>query len=240
MQPARRSGRSAVEAVRVGPVRSSRFSAEISPMAPSISSMSTAVLRAVCSCGWTGPEHAIDWASIGETVCREAALTDTCLQDWDGHTAGVEATTVPLPAEVTDLVERLVEEIEKLARTSPVAVVKAARQLEVAAARLGYWAAHGTHKDTPRAQRDAEPAPHQPLGPGRAPSPHPGPGPGTHRGRPAVPHRRQHRSSPRPVTAGVGRVLGSLCKQMSLRRKPGAPFGRGLVALQREAGAAAR
>ncbi|MCY0946130.1 hypothetical protein [Streptomyces antarcticus] len=109
-----------------------------------------AALRAVCSCGWTGPEHAVDWESIGGTPFREAALTDadTCLEDWDGHTVAVEATTVPLPAGVTDLVERLVEEIEKLARTSPVAAVKAARRLEVAAARVGYWAAHDTHKDT--------------------------------------------------------------------------------------------
>ncbi len=35
-----------------------------------------------------------------------------------------------------------------MSRTFQVPVVKAARQLEVTAERVGYWAAHDTHKDT--------------------------------------------------------------------------------------------
>ncbi|MFD8984086.1 hypothetical protein [Streptomyces sp. NPDC059564] len=111
-----------------------------------------AALRAVCSCGWTGPEHRLDWEAIGETDLEEGGeeQADGCLRDWDGHTADVEATTVPLPETVTTLLERLEAEIDKLTKTSPVAAVRAARRLEVTAGRVGYWAARGAqHNLTP-------------------------------------------------------------------------------------------
>ncbi|MFD9791943.1 hypothetical protein ACFWXK_13435 [Streptomyces sp. NPDC059070] len=108
-----------------------------------------AVLRAVCACGWTGPEAALDWAAIGRTSLWEAALEDAgrCLRDWDGHILAVGATTVPLPETVTALLEQLETEIEKLTHDCPVAGVKAARQMEIVAARVGYWAACDTEWD---------------------------------------------------------------------------------------------
>ncbi|MER5730313.1 hypothetical protein ABT084_18595 [Streptomyces sp. NPDC002138] len=108
-----------------------------------------AALRAVCSCGWTGPEHRLDWESIRGKVLAEAGAdtADACLQDWDGHTVQVEATAIPLPETVTTLLERLEQEIDKLTKTSPAAAVRAARRLEVTAARAGYWAANGTRTD---------------------------------------------------------------------------------------------
>ncbi|KOU38018.1 hypothetical protein ADK55_35280 [Streptomyces sp. WM4235] len=106
-------------------------------------------LRAVCSCGWTGPEHPLDWEAIGETELEEAGdeQADACLRDWDGHTARVEATTVPLPATVTDLLRRLEEEIDKLTQDSPIAAVRATRRMEITAERVGYWAARSTRHD---------------------------------------------------------------------------------------------
>ncbi|MFG2873742.1 hypothetical protein ACGFYU_01735 [Streptomyces sp. NPDC048337] len=116
-----------------------------------------AALRAVCSCGWSGPEHRLDWTAFGDRNLADAgeAEADTCLRDWDGHTVQVEATTVPLPETVTTLLERLEEEIEQLSRTSPVAAVRAARRLEVTAERIGYWAAHGTRNDLTTTQAAA-------------------------------------------------------------------------------------
>ncbi|MFE1764539.1 hypothetical protein ACFW81_10000 [Streptomyces angustmyceticus] len=109
-----------------------------------------AALRAVCSCGWSGPEHRLDWDEIGEEELVEAAhgTADTCVDDWDTHTVEVERSAIPLPETVTALLNQLQEEIEKLAKTSPLAAVRAARRLEVAAVQVGYWPAHEARQDT--------------------------------------------------------------------------------------------
>ncbi|MGW7313936.1 hypothetical protein [Streptomyces sp. NPDC054865] len=108
-----------------------------------------AAVRAVCSCGWTGAEHRLDWTAIGDQELAEAGdpQADACVRDWDDHTEQVEATTVPLPETVTGLLERLEEEIERPTKTSPVAGLRAARRMEVTAGRVGYWAARGTRAD---------------------------------------------------------------------------------------------
>ncbi|WP_407841426.1 hypothetical protein ACE1OC_41405 [Streptomyces sp. DSM 116496] len=109
-----------------------------------------AALRAVCSCGWSGPDHLLDWEAIGEQDFVDGGdeQADACERDWDGHTVQVEETTVPLPETVTTLLERLEEEIGRLTKTSPVAAVRAARRLE----RVGYWVARGTASDLDTAQ----------------------------------------------------------------------------------------
>ncbi|MFF3110958.1 hypothetical protein ACFVSN_17410 [Kitasatospora sp. NPDC057904] len=106
-------------------------------------------LRAVCSCGWTGPEHPLDWDDIGEQKLAVAGgdAADRCLEQWDEHTTDVERSAVPLPETVTDLLRRLSEEIQRLGTTSPLAAVRAARQLEVTAERVAYWAAHDARDD---------------------------------------------------------------------------------------------
>ncbi|MDX2391112.1 MULTISPECIES: hypothetical protein [unclassified Streptomyces] len=116
-----------------------------------------AAVRAVCSCGWTGSEHRLDWAAIGNQELAEAGdpQADACVRDWDEHTEQVEATTVPLPDAVTGLLERLEEEIERLTKTSPVAGLRAARRMEVTAGRVGYWAARGTRADLSNARAAA-------------------------------------------------------------------------------------
>ncbi|MET9469941.1 hypothetical protein ABZY44_35145 [Streptomyces sp. NPDC006544] len=93
-----------------------------------------AALRAVCSCGWAGPEYRLDWDLIGKADLDAAAedQADACERDWDEHTGHVEARAVPLPETVTMLLERLEEEIDRLTKTAPVAAVRAARRLEVA------------------------------------------------------------------------------------------------------------
>ncbi|MFD3418826.1 hypothetical protein [Streptomyces decoyicus] len=109
-----------------------------------------AALRAVCSCGWNGPEHELSWDVIGDWRLIEAAsgTADMCTQDWDAHTVEVEQSAIPLPESVTALLTQLEEEIEKLAKTSPLSAVRAARWLEVSAVQVGYWAAHDARRDT--------------------------------------------------------------------------------------------
>ncbi|MFD6982796.1 hypothetical protein ACFWAX_19095 [Streptomyces sp. NPDC059956] len=113
-----------------------------------------AALRAVCSCGWAGPDRLLDWEAIGDQALVDGGdeEADACERDWDGHTAQVEEMTVPLPETVTTLLERLEQEIGRLTKTSPVAGVRAARRLEVVAERVGYWAARGTAADLDTAQ----------------------------------------------------------------------------------------
>ncbi|MGW8556639.1 hypothetical protein [Streptomyces tubercidicus] len=116
-----------------------------------------AALRAVCSCGWSGPEHKLDWDVIGDQELIEAAgeTADTCTEDWDAHIIEVERSAIPVPETVTSLLTELGERIETLSKTSPLAAVRAARQLEVTAARVGYWPAHDARQDSTAEQAAA-------------------------------------------------------------------------------------
>ncbi|MFJ5548738.1 hypothetical protein [Streptomyces sp. NPDC093225] len=108
-----------------------------------------AVLRAVCSCGWAGQRHRLEWEMTGADELAEAGdgQAAACERDWDGHTAEVAARAVPLPETVTVLLEQVEVEIDKLTATSPVGGVRAVRALEILAGRLGYWAARGARSD---------------------------------------------------------------------------------------------
>ncbi|MFE1787855.1 hypothetical protein ACFW7J_05490 [Streptomyces sp. NPDC059525] len=108
-----------------------------------------AVLRGVCSCGWTGPEHRLDWESMGRGTLEEAAgeQADACCADWDGHTAAVERATIPVPETITLLLDQLEAEIGKLATSSPLAAVRAVRRIETTAAEAGSWAARAVQAD---------------------------------------------------------------------------------------------
>ncbi|RKT09346.1 hypothetical protein BX285_6433 [Streptomyces sp. 1114.5] len=115
-------------------------------------------LRPVCSCGWTGPEHRVDWpepdeegedgkAEFGDQAYDAA---DACQDEWDEHIAEVERSTVPLPEAVTELLRRLGEEIETLGDSSPLAALRAAHQLEVTAKQAGYWPACAVRREVSR------------------------------------------------------------------------------------------
>ncbi|MGW7579794.1 hypothetical protein ACWGKU_20410 [Kitasatospora sp. NPDC054768] len=106
-------------------------------------------LRSVCSCGWAGPSHPLDWDQIGEQSLHEAAgdLAAECEQEWDGHAAEVDKSAVALPDDVAELVRLLGEKLEALGQTSPLAALRAARQLEVTAERAAYWPAHEVRRN---------------------------------------------------------------------------------------------
>ncbi|WP_167455461.1 AlbA family DNA-binding domain-containing protein [Streptomyces tirandamycinicus] len=97
-------------------------------------------LRAVCSCGWRCEHlYRIDWGTAAddpETVDTSAARTD-----FDGHLHDLEARSLPLPAAMTDLVERLDEQLHDLAADSPLAALKAIAALERITLRIARHAA---------------------------------------------------------------------------------------------------
>ncbi|MFJ2745828.1 hypothetical protein ACIO3O_39920 [Streptomyces sp. NPDC087440] len=108
-------------------------------------------LRAVCSCGWVGTARTLDWQQIGETPLREGGedVADACFEDWDQHLQAVERAAVPLPRDLTALLEEVVSRIETLTADHPVAGVRAARRLEVLATQLGVTAARGAATSPP-------------------------------------------------------------------------------------------
>lgn len=116
-----------------------------------------AALRAVCSCGWTGPHHPLQWEEFGEKDLAEAAddVADTCAQEWDVHTVEVERSAVTVPEPLADLLVRVESKIEKLARTTPLAALRAARRLEVIAAQTAYWPALDVSRNTTAEQTAA-------------------------------------------------------------------------------------
>ncbi|MFI5808923.1 hypothetical protein [Streptomyces sp. NPDC051561] len=103
-----------------------------------------ASLRAVCTCGWEGETHLLDWEAFGQEPLREAgyAVAGQCSDDWEEHVEQVEKATVGVPKELTGLLEQVRRRCADPAAESPVAVLKVARQLEVLAGDIGYEAAH--------------------------------------------------------------------------------------------------
>lgn len=116
-----------------------------------------AALRGVCSCGWNGPEQRLDWEQIDgqDLQTTGASAADTCMRDWDGHTHEVERSAVPLPEAVTALLAQLEVEVEKLAKSSPLAAIRAARRMEVLAVQTAYWPAHDARRDADLGQAAA-------------------------------------------------------------------------------------
>ncbi|KJS56101.1 hypothetical protein VM98_09160 [Streptomyces rubellomurinus subsp. indigoferus] len=92
-----------------------------------------AALRAVCACGWSGPERRLDWEEFGEEELDVAGypVAELCEQDWDDHLEDVDRSTLPLPETVACLLRQLEEEIDTLRASSPLAAVRAARKAEV-------------------------------------------------------------------------------------------------------------
>ncbi|MFJ4685467.1 hypothetical protein [Streptomyces sp. NPDC088789] len=106
-----------------------------------------AALRGVCACAWTGPEYPLSWNGEEDLEEAGAATADQCMRDWEAHTAEVAEAAIPLPTAVTMLLEQVRDEIERLSESSPLAALRAARNLEITSADLGYWAALSAHDE---------------------------------------------------------------------------------------------
>ncbi|MFF7091009.1 hypothetical protein ACFY9A_01250 [Streptomyces rubradiris] len=114
-----------------------------------------AALRAVCSCGWTGPSHTLQWEEFSEQDLVQAAgdVADTCAQEWDLHTVEVERSAITVPDPLASLLVRVESEIEKLARATPLTALRAARRLEVIAVQTAYWPALGVSRNATGSRR---------------------------------------------------------------------------------------
>ncbi|MEU3909847.1 hypothetical protein [Streptomyces sp. NPDC029721] len=89
-----------------------------------------AAARAACACGWRGAAHyPIDLGGADPAGLYEQVI-DGPRDDWERHLDEVEARTVPLPAVLADLLERLEDQLNNLAGQAPVAALKAVAALE--------------------------------------------------------------------------------------------------------------
>jgi hypothetical protein len=106
-------------------------------------------IRARCACGWRGETaYLIEWEKA-ERHDPFAYDTSEAERDWEAHLDDVEARSVPLPIEVTDLLHQLRQRLEQLVDDAPLAAVRAAGRLEAMAGAIGSPAAY-------RAVRGAE------------------------------------------------------------------------------------
>ena len=102
--------------------------------------------RASCACGWRGDSHPIDWDRVEDHDLDDLDTSDA-YDEWWEHIHAVERRTVPLPEELSELIEQLEERLDALADTAPVAALKAVAMLERMAARVGKEAAYGAQAD---------------------------------------------------------------------------------------------
>ncbi|MEU6986512.1 hypothetical protein ABZ946_24285 [Streptomyces sp. NPDC046324] len=99
-------------------------------------------IRARCSCGWRADaSYPVDWDQV---VRRQPFLYDTSApeEDWQAHLDDVEARSVPLPVEITDLLAALQQQLERLADEAPLAALKAVGELDTLSASSGATAAY--------------------------------------------------------------------------------------------------
>ncbi|MGW2181871.1 hypothetical protein ACWCXX_28005 [Streptomyces sp. NPDC001732] len=87
-------------------------------------------MRGACSCGWRGTaRYPLDWQEVDR---RRPYLFDTSgpENDRDTHIAEVQAGTVPVPPDVTALIDQLGKRLIRLVDEEPLAAVRAAATLE--------------------------------------------------------------------------------------------------------------
>jgi plasmid stabilization system protein ParE len=103
-------------------------------------------LRAGCTCDWRGDiVHPLDWAEVGDHAYD--AETPGPRADWRGHIQQIEARAVPVPEDITELLERLEIRLDKLALDAPAAALRVVAALERAAEQVGENAAIGIQAD---------------------------------------------------------------------------------------------
>lgn len=105
-----------------------------------------AAYRAACACGWRGETRPIDWERLPDGRLYDL---DTTLahDDWSEHLRAVERRTVPLPDEVTDLIDRLEDQLATLVERAPVAALRAVATLERLLPDIGQEAAQAVQDD---------------------------------------------------------------------------------------------
>ncbi|MGW4567753.1 hypothetical protein ACWEN3_37040 [Streptomyces sp. NPDC004561] len=99
-----------------------------------------AAVRASCTCGWRGPSVPIPWDELGEDGLEDLDVSGRRL-DWNEHIRAVERRTVPLPDELTELMNDIEDKLFTLADDAPAAAMRAVAALDRLTRRVGREAA---------------------------------------------------------------------------------------------------
>ncbi|WP_323187608.1 hypothetical protein [Streptomyces sp. NBC_01275] len=105
-----------------------------------------AAYRGACACGWRGEAHPIDWEELADEHQYDLD-TGAAHREWSEHIRAVERRTVPLPDELTHLMDRLEDQLTALTEQAPVAALKAATTLERLTADIAQEAAYAIQED---------------------------------------------------------------------------------------------
>ncbi|MFE7402234.1 hypothetical protein [Streptomyces sp. NPDC057557] len=87
-------------------------------------------LRGACSCGWRGTSrYSLDWEAVDR---RRPYLADASGPegDWDTHITEVTARAVPVPADLTALLDQVEERLVALVADDPMAALRAVATLQ--------------------------------------------------------------------------------------------------------------
>ena len=105
-----------------------------------------AAVRGSCSCGWRAQSYPIDWEQVKDARLDELDVSGP-YDDWCEHIRAVEHQTVPLPADLAQVMDQLEEQLTALAEQAPAAALKAVARLERVAASVGREAACAAEAD---------------------------------------------------------------------------------------------
>lgn len=98
--------------------------------------------RAACECGWRGDTYPIDWDQVMDDRL-DGLDTSGPFDDWREHIRKVECKAVPVPADVTAVMDQLEAHLAALVEEAPVAALRAVARLERVASSAGREAACG-------------------------------------------------------------------------------------------------
>lgn len=98
-------------------------------------------MRGKCGCGWRGEaSYPIDWDQVDHRHPEEYD-TSGPESDWERHMNEVAARMVPLPEDVTGLLNQLRERLSEIDDKNPLAALRVVGELEAVASSTGPYVA---------------------------------------------------------------------------------------------------
>ncbi|MFE0601669.1 hypothetical protein ACFW2T_14245 [Streptomyces sp. NPDC058892] len=104
-----------------------------------------ALLRGSCSCGWrSAAEYPLDWTTLPDDKPLYEVDVDLSgpIADYTAHLSVIREGAVPLPTELTELLNDLVGQLDRLAVEEPLVALKALADLRYVITRTGQDAAY--------------------------------------------------------------------------------------------------
>ncbi|MCF1512520.1 hypothetical protein [Streptomyces glomeratus] len=102
--------------------------------------------RSACACGWRGDTYPIDWEQVSDDRLDDLDISRP-YHDWQNHIDSVQSQAIPVPADVTAVMDQLQAHLAPLAEQAPLAALRAVTQLERMACAVGREAAYAVEDE---------------------------------------------------------------------------------------------